>query len=66
MAAGNSYCVFHYSPSVLVDSLKLTPVLFPACADPLIHRPDNRPECLFSPNRMAKVTMTSNIIISSN
>ena len=66
MAAGNSYCVFHYSPSVLVDSLKLTPVLFPDCADPLIHRPDNRPECLFSPNRMAKVTMTSNMIISSN
>ncbi len=56
MTSGNSYCVFHYSPSVLVDSLDLTPVLFPDCADPLIHRPDNKPECVFSPNRMAKVT----------
>ena len=58
MTSGNSYCVFHYSPSVLVDSLDLTPVLFPDCADPLIHRPDNKPECVFSPNRMAKVRTT--------
>ena len=62
VSEGNSYCVFHYSPSILTAKHNLTPVLFPDCEDPLVNRPDNKPECMFSPHRMAKVsTINTNI-----
>lgn len=55
MEAGNSYCVLHYSPSVLTAKYNLELVLFPDCDDPLIYREDNQPECMFAPSRIAKV-----------
>ena len=51
----NTYCVYHYTPSILTGKYNLSAILFPECDDPLIDRSDNKPECMFSPNRMAKV-----------
>ena len=48
--------VLHYAPSILAHTHNLTAVLFPECEDPLVERPDNKPECMFAPSRMAKVT----------
>ena len=52
---GNSYLVFHYTPSVLTARFNLSMVFFPLCEDPLSLRDDSQPECLFSPRRIAKV-----------
>ena len=55
LEAGNSYILLHYTPSFLTAKYNLSLVLFPDCEDPLIHRVDNQPECMFAPRRMAKV-----------
>ena len=55
--AGNSYSVLHYTPSILTAKYNFSLVLFPDCEDPLIHRVDNQPECMFAPRRMAKVSV---------
>ena len=52
---GNSFVVLHYAPSILTIKHNLTALLFPDCQDPLIFRPDIKPECLFTANRLAKV-----------
>jgi len=52
---GNSFVVLHYEPSILTHKHDLTALLFPDCQDPLIFRPDMKPECLFRANRLAKV-----------
>ena len=54
MGGGQSYLVFHYSPSVLTASYNLSMLLFPLCEDPQL-RDENKPECMFSPRRRAKV-----------
>ena len=55
VAEQNSFMVLHYAPSILAHTHNLTAVLFPECEDPLVERPDNKPECMFAPSRMAKV-----------
>ena len=65
-AENNSYCVFHYTPSVLTAKYNLSAILFPECEDPLIERPDNKPECMFAPNRLAKVNESSYDVILTN
>ena len=52
---GNSFVVLHYAPSILTIRHNLTALLFPDCHDPLILRPEIKPECLYTANRLAKV-----------
>ena len=53
--AGASYLVLSHTPSTLISRHALTPVMFPACRDPLLRRDDTDINCLYAPHRLAKV-----------
>ena len=53
--AGASYLVLSHTPSTLISRHTLTPVMFPACRDPLLRRDDTDINCLYAPHRLAKV-----------
>ena len=50
-----SYLVLSHAPSTLTSRHALTPVMFPACRDPLLRRDDTDINCLYAPHRLAKV-----------
>ena len=50
-----SYLVLSHTPSTLTSRHSLTPVMFPACRDPLLRRDDTDINCLYAPHRLAKV-----------
>ena len=53
--SGKSYLVLHYTPSTITMKHSLEPLLFPPCMDPLLQRDMQDTNCLYTPNRLAKV-----------
>ena len=49
------YLVLHHTPSTLTLRYSMSPVMFPACKDPLLRRDDRDITCVYAPNRLAKV-----------
>ena len=50
-----SFLVLHYNPSILTIKHSLVPIIFPDCKDPLLQRDPSDANCLYTPNRLAKV-----------
>ena len=50
-----AFMVLHYTPSTLTRNYSLSPLMFPACKDPLLRRDDSDLNCAYAPNRLAKV-----------
>ena len=50
-----SYLVLHYTPSTITLGNSLAPLLFPPCKDPLLQRDTQDYNCLYTPNRLAKI-----------
>ena len=53
--AGENYLVLSHTPSTLTSRHALTPLMFPACRDPLLRRDEADINCLYAPHRLAKV-----------
>ena len=54
-ALNASYILLHHAPSILSLKHSLIPVMFPPCKDPLLQRDNTDSNCMYSPNRLAKV-----------
>ena len=54
-ATSAAFMVLHYTPSTLTRNYSLTPLMFPACKDPLFRKDDSDLNCAYAPNRLAKV-----------
>ena len=50
-----SMLVLHYPPSTLTTGYSMLPLMFPACNDPLLRRDSSDTNCIYAPNRLAKV-----------